>query len=86
MAHFGEGGGQTESCYVDGTPIHGGWQLEWPDLVNLKISWTTLGGMAAQQLDDDWHFANQVRELDSAAGSLGDPVDVGVMNDEYNVA
>ena len=40
----------------------------------------------AQQIAGDWHFANQIRELDSAAGSLGDPVDLGVMTDEFDVA
>ena len=44
MAHFGKGGGQMEAYYVYGTPIHCGLQLEWWDLVNLKMPWTTLGG------------------------------------------
>ena len=42
MAHFGKGGGQMEAYYVYGTPIHCGLQLEWWDLVNLKMPWTTL--------------------------------------------
>ena len=56
MAHFGKGGGQMEAYYVYGTPIHCGLQLEWWDLVNLKMQWTTLrsgaGGQNPQRCRD----------------------------------